>query len=105
MALTPGELVKADHEHLIHPLHHPIDNAEPIIYVKGRGAIVRRHGPEAEDVQLIEQQLHVRRHVVRDEDQRGVGRRWGKFTHAIRVARSRRSSWSTRTRGRGRCSC
>src|SRR6185503_15288137 len=40
MALTPAELVKADHEHLIHPLHHPIDNAEPIIYVKGRGAIV-----------------------------------------------------------------
>src|ERR671936_494606 len=30
MALTPAELVKADHEHLIHPLHHPIDNAEPI---------------------------------------------------------------------------
>src|SRR5919206_5176332 len=40
MALTPAELVKADHEHLIHPLHHPIDNAEPIIYVKGRGATV-----------------------------------------------------------------
>jgi putrescine aminotransferase len=40
MALTPAELIKADHEHLIHPLHHPIDNAEPIIYVKGRGATV-----------------------------------------------------------------
>src|SRR6266446_3780918 len=40
MALTPAELVKADHEHLIHPLHHPIDNAEPIIYVKGRGATI-----------------------------------------------------------------
>src|SRR5437773_9186795 len=40
MALTPAELVKADHEHLIHPLHHPTDNAEPIIYVKGRGATV-----------------------------------------------------------------
>src|SRR5437773_11718577 len=40
MALTPAELVKADHEHLIHPLHHPIDNAEPIIYVRGRGATI-----------------------------------------------------------------
>jgi putrescine---pyruvate transaminase len=40
MTLTPAELVKADHEHLIHPLHHPIDNAEPIIYVKGRGATI-----------------------------------------------------------------
>src|SRR5438094_10504793 len=40
MALPPAELVKADHEHLIHPLHHPIDNAEPIIYVKGRGATI-----------------------------------------------------------------
>src|SRR5438477_9953128 len=40
MPLTPAELVKADHEHLIHPLHHPIDNAEPIIYVKGRGATI-----------------------------------------------------------------
>src|SRR5205809_5967773 len=40
MSLTAAELIKADHEHLIHPLHHPIDNAEPIIYVKGRGATV-----------------------------------------------------------------
>jgi hypothetical protein len=40
MALTPAELVKADHEHLIHPLHHPIDNAEPMIYVRGRGATI-----------------------------------------------------------------
>jgi putrescine---pyruvate transaminase len=40
MALSPAELVKADHEHLIHPLHHPIDNAEPIVYVRGRGAVV-----------------------------------------------------------------
>ena len=54
-------------------------------YAKGRGAIVRRHGPEAEDVELVEQQLHVRRHVVRDEDQRGVGRWWGKLAHSIRV--------------------
>jgi putrescine---pyruvate transaminase len=40
MALTAAELVKADQEHLIHPLHHPVDNAEPIIYVRGRGATV-----------------------------------------------------------------
>jgi putrescine aminotransferase len=41
MALTAAELVKADRDHLIHPLHHPIDSAEPIIYVSGRGATVR----------------------------------------------------------------
>jgi adenosylmethionine-8-amino-7-oxononanoate aminotransferase len=38
--LTPAELIKADQDHLIHPLHHPIDNAEPIVYVRGRGAVV-----------------------------------------------------------------
>ena len=40
MALTAAELVKADQEHLIHPLHHPVDNAEPMIYVRGRGATI-----------------------------------------------------------------
>jgi adenosylmethionine-8-amino-7-oxononanoate aminotransferase len=40
MALTGAELVKADQDHLIHPLHHPVDNAEPMIYVKGRGATI-----------------------------------------------------------------
>ena len=40
MALTAAELVKADQDHLIHPLHHPVDNAEPMIYVRGRGAVV-----------------------------------------------------------------
>src|SRR5262245_32306955 len=38
MTLTAAELVKSDHEHLIHPLHHPVDTAEPMIYVRGRGA-------------------------------------------------------------------
>lgn len=38
MALTAAELVKADQEHLIHPLHHPVDSAEPMIVVRGRGA-------------------------------------------------------------------
>jgi len=41
MALTAAELVKADQEHLIHPLHHPVDHAEPVIYVRGRGATVQ----------------------------------------------------------------
>ena len=41
MALTTAaELVKADQEHLIHPLHHPVDNAEPMIYVRGRGTMI-----------------------------------------------------------------
>src|ERR1043166_3240482 len=40
MAMTAAELIKADQEHLIHPLHHPIDNAEPMIYVRGRGATI-----------------------------------------------------------------
>jgi adenosylmethionine-8-amino-7-oxononanoate aminotransferase len=38
MTPTAAELVKSDHEHLIHPLHHPVDAAEPVIYVRGRGA-------------------------------------------------------------------
>src|SRR5881409_4188122 len=40
MAATAAEIIKADQEHLIHPLHHPIDHAEPMIYVRGRGATV-----------------------------------------------------------------
>jgi len=44
MAMTAAELVKADQEHLIHPLHHPIDNAEPMIYVRGRGATIQEIG-------------------------------------------------------------
>src|SRR6266545_4033563 len=44
MALTAAELIKADQDHLIHPLHHPIDNAEPVIYVRGRGSMVQDIG-------------------------------------------------------------
>src|ERR1700688_4821188 len=44
MAPTAVELVKADREYLIHPLHHPVDNAEPVIYVNGRGATVQDIG-------------------------------------------------------------
>src|SRR5947199_843406 len=40
MALTAAELIKADQDHLIHPLRHPIDSAEPMIYVRGRGATI-----------------------------------------------------------------
>lgn len=41
MTLATTDLVRADHEHLIHPLHHPADQAEPIIFVRGRGAMVQ----------------------------------------------------------------
>src|SRR4029434_295321 len=44
MAMTAAELIKADQDHLIHPLHHPIDNAEPVIYVRGRGAMIEDIG-------------------------------------------------------------
>src|SRR5438067_2815427 len=40
MSPSAAELVKADREHLIHPLHHPVDNANTIVYVRGRGAII-----------------------------------------------------------------
>ena len=41
MARSMAELVRDDQEHLIHPLHHPVDHVEPIIYVRGSGAIVQ----------------------------------------------------------------
>src|SRR6266550_7362467 len=41
MSPTTAELVRDDREHLIHPLHHPVDNANPIIYVRGSGVIVQ----------------------------------------------------------------
>jgi len=41
LALATTDLAEADHEHLIHPLHHPVDHADPIIYVRGRGATVQ----------------------------------------------------------------
>lgn len=40
MALATTDLKKTDQDHLIHPLHHPVDHADPIIYVRGRGATV-----------------------------------------------------------------
>jgi putrescine aminotransferase len=40
MALSTEELVRSDRDHMIHPLHHPVDHVQPAIYVRGRGAIV-----------------------------------------------------------------
>src|SRR5208282_5034040 len=40
MALPVADLIKTDQDHLIHPLHHPVDHTDPVIYVRGRGAIV-----------------------------------------------------------------
>jgi 4-aminobutyrate aminotransferase-like enzyme len=40
MAVQPAELIKSDQDHLIHPLHHPSDHLEPMVYVKGRGATI-----------------------------------------------------------------
>ena len=40
MSLTAAELVRADQEHLIHPLHHPVDSANTVVYVRGRGVTV-----------------------------------------------------------------
>jgi putrescine---pyruvate transaminase len=41
MSPNAAELVRDDREHLIHPLHHPADNADTTIYVRGRGATVQ----------------------------------------------------------------
>jgi adenosylmethionine-8-amino-7-oxononanoate aminotransferase len=38
---STAELFRADRDHVIHPLHHPIDNASPNIYVRGRGIMVQ----------------------------------------------------------------
>jgi putrescine aminotransferase len=40
MALATTELARIDRDHLIHPLHHPVDHAEPLIFVRGRGVII-----------------------------------------------------------------
>src|SRR5205809_4287978 len=41
MSPTTAELVRSDQEHLIHPLHHPVDNANTVIYVRGRGVMIQ----------------------------------------------------------------
>jgi putrescine aminotransferase len=37
--MTPAtaDLKKIDQDHLIHPLHHPVDHTDPLIFVRGRG--------------------------------------------------------------------
>ena len=40
MTVQAAELIKSDQDHLIHPLHHPSDHLEPMVYVKGRGATI-----------------------------------------------------------------
>jgi adenosylmethionine-8-amino-7-oxononanoate aminotransferase len=41
MALTPAELLRVDQEHLIHPMHHPVDSTKTVIFVRGRGATIQ----------------------------------------------------------------
>jgi len=38
---TLDMLVREDQEHLIHPLHHPLDHQHPLVMVEGRGAILK----------------------------------------------------------------
>ncbi|HET8576283.1 MAG TPA: aspartate aminotransferase family protein [Methylomirabilota bacterium] len=40
MPLEPAALIKNDQEHLIHPLHHPSEHLEPMVFVRGRGATI-----------------------------------------------------------------
>jgi len=40
LAQDLAELIRLDKEHLIHPLHHPVDHTEPIVYVRGCGVMV-----------------------------------------------------------------
>ena len=35
------DLVKTDQAHLIHPLHHPSEHADPMIFVEGQGAVMK----------------------------------------------------------------
>ncbi len=41
------DLVKTDQAHLIHSLHHPSEHADPLIFVEGKGAVMKDvHGRE-----------------------------------------------------------
>jgi adenosylmethionine-8-amino-7-oxononanoate aminotransferase len=40
MPLEAAQLIKDDQDHLIHSLHHPSDHLEPMVYVRGRGAMI-----------------------------------------------------------------
>ncbi len=41
MSPAAADLVTFDREHLIHPMHHPIDGANTNIYVRGSGAVIQ----------------------------------------------------------------
>src|SRR5215467_13294658 len=41
MTLDLENIVKADLEHLIHPLHHPSEAKNPFVWVKGEGTTLR----------------------------------------------------------------
>jgi adenosylmethionine-8-amino-7-oxononanoate aminotransferase len=38
---TTRELLAQDQRHLVHPLHHPSDHQEPLLFVEGRGAMLK----------------------------------------------------------------
>jgi len=38
---APAALIATDRSHLIHPLHHPADFADPLVLVAGQGAVLR----------------------------------------------------------------
>ena len=40
MPVEAAQLIKDDQDHLIHPLHHPSEHLEPMVYVRGRGAMI-----------------------------------------------------------------
>jgi adenosylmethionine-8-amino-7-oxononanoate aminotransferase len=45
--LNAADLIKNDQAHLIHPLHHVSEAAEPLVVVEGRGALIKDiHGGE-----------------------------------------------------------
>ena len=44
---SAAELIKNDQSHLIHPLHHASEAAEPLVVIEGQGAVIRDiHGNE-----------------------------------------------------------
>jgi hypothetical protein len=70
--------------------HRDVEDAEVRHLVEAdlhrRRSVGRGDRPEAQDVELVEQQLHVRRHVVGDEDDRRVGGRGRELRHRLRDA-------------------
>src|SRR2546428_10877352 len=46
MAATAADIIKADQEHLTARWPHPFDHAEPMIYVRGKGATIETLGGE-----------------------------------------------------------